>query len=272
VQHLLQSKQPDGVFGKTTGDITRERIFTPGTFLSDTDIGLLCTAYNQNILSFEGQQGEAAVRITTTNKPGFVGGPYCMISNQSGVHFESVQTPEGSYTIPSERAIQIALVVNERNVREAVEGMTEAASVRIGIASIVGLRLREGGSASNVKADLRRQIDAAKQALRRPVLLEAAPATADANVTTNTRNTYIRKMMTSNTAHSFRAVGLNDATLREQFGEAWNTAKRTGGPARGSAVLKGGASGGNRTHKRSLRPRRRHTSKGHGRRSRTYKH
>jgi hypothetical protein len=240
--------------------------------LSDTDIGLLCTAYNQNIISFEGQRGEAAVRITTSNNPAFVGAPYCMISNQSGVHFESVQTPEGSYTIPSDRAIQIALVVNERTVREAVEGMTDAANVRIGIASIVGLRLREGGTASDVKADLRRQINAAKDALRRPVPVAAsAPAAPPANVATNDRNTYIRKMMTSNTANSFRAVGLNDATLTEQFGEAWNTAKRTRGAAQGAAGFRGGASGGRRAHKRSLRLRRRHTSKGHGRR-RTYKH
>lgn len=87
-----------------------------------------------------------------------------------------------------------------------------------------------------------------------------------ANVTRNTRNNYIRKRLEDPTnGAELLAAGVPERNLRQAFGEAWNLA---------AAERFAAAEGGSRTRrrKRSLRPKRRHTSKGHGRSRYSYKH
>ena len=311
VQRQLTSEYVDMRNKTTTGLITHQRIFTPGTFLSDTDIGLLCEVYNQNIMSFQGpivvgEQSQDATVFTAT-AAGNPDTPFIIISNASGSHFEAVQTSEGRYTIPSDVANQIIFIINEQgilqsiprgqsNVRDRTRRQIYAAKValrrppnatvndrktfiaKMMASNTIRRRRREGNSHATLKAAAGKLWNNAQT--ERPAA--AAAAKAEANVNINDRPTYIGKMLKSEAANEFRAAGLNDATLEEQYGQAWNNAQKERPAAAAAraeqeelnaALARSLAEGGGMRRSRSLRLRRRHTSKakGHGRRTRKHK-
>ncbi len=301
VQRQLTSEHVDMTNKITTGLITHQRIFTRGTFLSDTDIGLLARIYNQNIISFQGaiqvggQRQEAAVYIATINEAT----PCIMISNERAIHFEAAQTPEGSYTIPYKVATQIQTIVDNNASADVIAAAKNALrrppSVNINDRANYIERMLKSEAANaerkkgtNASALTKRYGDEWNAAAKRR---EEEAKKMRANVNSNDRPTYIGKMMKSEAANEFRAEGLNDETLKDNFAAAWNMAKKKRNEAAAAAVAASTAAGneeeqlkaaiarslaekgGSRRTRRSLRPRRRHTSKakGHGRR-RTRKH
>jgi hypothetical protein len=237
---------------RTVGEVARHRIFTPSIFLADQDVGLLCNAYGVNILSFEGQEGLQTMRINGSDirDPSR---PVYMISNSVGVHFEAVRTPEGSYTIPARIALTINLIVQGKMINDSFELMRDTASIREGVRHY-GIELPIGGNTQSLKGAIAAQIQRAKESMRIP---RAAPLTA-ANAAKNTREEYIQKRLKNpENGEMFLAAGVPEEDLKRDFGEAWNAAR---------AAQFAGKGGSRRVRKRSLRAKRRHTSKGHGKR------
>lgn len=167
LQRKFADESPDEgeLGGKTVGEEARLRFFTAGEFLADIDIGQIAMIYAVNILTFEKQGGQQTVRLSIGTSAALQPNtPVYMFMNASGVHFESVRTAEGSYTIPLSLAYDILKIITEDTVKEAVERMSEASSVRT-TARDFQIRLGNVGTANNLRRELDEKIQEAKRRL-----------------------------------------------------------------------------------------------------------
>lgn len=167
LQRKFADDSPDDgeLGGKTVGEEARLRFFTAGEFLADIDIGQIAMIYQVNILTFEKQAGQQTVRLSIGSSAALQPNtPVYMFMNASGAHFESVRTDTGSYTIPLSLAYDILTIITEDTVKEAVERMSEASSVRT-TARDFQIRLGNVGTANNLRRELDEKIQEAKRRL-----------------------------------------------------------------------------------------------------------
>jgi hypothetical protein len=243
--------------GSTVGEEAALRIFTPGVFLSDTDLGKLAEEYGISFLSFEGQAGNTVIRLTGNLASDTV----FMVSNRYGAHFESVRTHTGEYTIPMAMARDINLLVNsELSIdsyrRVGMRGDPDHANRFInqehalrGTGDNVGRDLRgrilqdyaidipaEYDTRVAILGELRKIVGRAQrgltitpanqvrfQAENAAAAAEAAAKAAkiQANVLKNSRANYIQKRIAAGNATAF---GFTPEEAKQEFGAVWNAA------------------------------------------------
>ena len=102
-------------------DDHRARIFG-AQFLEDTDLTILINTYGVNILVFESAKTEGGRTMPASATVfGDYSGPVYLLANSSNIHYESVRTSDGQYSISKSKAYTISKSLIPKGLENATE-------------------------------------------------------------------------------------------------------------------------------------------------------